>query len=251
MRHRWVMISLLFCAALASAQSTKPGGKDRLIAQNSSRQVSLVELYSSEGCSSCPPADAWISKLRNKEGLWTAFIPVVFHVDYWNYLGWKDSFSEHQMTERQIAISKQWPKPSVYTPAIVVNGQEWRDWSRREIPSSTAEAPVRLKIFEVAPLRFRVELDGGKGPQAGKKSTIHIAILGNGLKSSVTAGENQGQTLEHNFVVLDWSSKEVTTQSSFEFQTKIPSQKHEQLAVVAWIENVGNPTPVQAVGGYL
>ena len=74
--------------------------------QSSQRQVSLLELYTSEGCSSCPPAEAWLSKLKNSQGLWDEFVPVAFHVDYWNNPGWKDRFSDEQYTERQKSYAK-------------------------------------------------------------------------------------------------------------------------------------------------
>jgi Protein of unknown function (DUF1223) len=92
--------------------------------QSSQRQVSLLELYTSEGCSSCPPAEAWLSKLKNSQGLWDEFVPVAFHVDYWDNLGWKDRFSDEQYTERQKSYAQLWSASDIYTPEFVLNGKE-------------------------------------------------------------------------------------------------------------------------------
>ncbi|HEX4349582.1 MAG TPA: DUF1223 domain-containing protein, partial [Verrucomicrobiae bacterium] len=69
--------------------------------QSEVKQVSLVELYTSEGCSSCPPAEYWLNQLKHSPGLWKNFVPVAFHVDYWNSLGWKDHWSAPEFSERQ------------------------------------------------------------------------------------------------------------------------------------------------------
>src|ERR1700688_327791 len=86
-------------------------------------RASLLELYSSEGCSSCPPADEWLSSLTGAKGLWADFVPVAFQVDYWNRLGWKDPLSSSEFTARQQAYANFWKKSSVYTPGLVLNGK--------------------------------------------------------------------------------------------------------------------------------
>ena len=122
-----------------------------LLAASGPSKVQLVELYSSESCSSCPPADQWISGLKDESGLWKKFVPVVFHVDYWNHLGWKDGLSSQLMTKRQINISRLWPSPAVYTPAVVVDGKEWRDWRNAKqgfLPSSGKYQGIALEIYK-------------------------------------------------------------------------------------------------------
>src|ERR1700733_854948 len=84
-------------------------------------QVSLLELYTSEGCSSCPPAEAWLSALSQSPELWKAVVPVAFHVDYWDNLGWKDWFSSREFTQRQRRYAANWGSGSVYTPAFILN----------------------------------------------------------------------------------------------------------------------------------
>src|SRR6266568_5478088 len=117
----------------------------RITFQSEERQTSLIELYTSEGCSSCPPAEAWLSRLKESPGLWRDFVPLAFHVDYWDYLGWGDPWANKSFSDRQRAYAKQWRSDSVYTPGFVLNGKEWRDWSlSKSIPTSTAK-PGTLK----------------------------------------------------------------------------------------------------------
>ena len=91
-------------------------------------QSSLIELFTSEGCSSCPPAEKWLSALKSSSDLWKKAVPVAFHVDYWDHLGWRDRFAKPEFTSRQHRYAAAWGGDSVYTPSFVVNGKEWRDW---------------------------------------------------------------------------------------------------------------------------
>src|SRR5258708_30257782 len=94
--------------------------------QSEDTPATLLELFTSEGCSSCPPADAWMSKLKTNPGLWKRVVPVVFHVDYWNGLGWPDRFAPAANTARQHRYAAAWRSNSVYTPGFVLNGHERR-----------------------------------------------------------------------------------------------------------------------------
>src|SRR5213592_2697372 len=89
-------------------------------------QTSLIELFTSEGCSSCPPAEKWMSALKTNPDLWKKVVPIAFHVDYWDHLGWRDRFSKPQFTERQRRYAAAWGGDSIYTPGFVLNGREWR-----------------------------------------------------------------------------------------------------------------------------
>src|SRR5499427_2173097 len=91
-------------------------------------QSSLIELFTSEGCSSCPPAEKWLSALKSSQELWKQTVPVAFHVDYWDHLGWRDRFAKPEFTSRQQRYATAWGGDSVYTPSFVVNGKEWRGW---------------------------------------------------------------------------------------------------------------------------
>lgn len=231
----------------ASSAQAQP----QLIAASGSDHVQLVELYSSESCSSCPPADEWISKLQTRDGLWKNFVPVVFHVDYWNNLGWKDDFSSDLMTKRQIDHSKNWESSSVYTPGFIVDGQEWKNWRSESatFPQTKNLRKLELKIFKQADGSFKVS---ATGLNAEKHYIVRMAQLGMGLGSRIASGENSGRFLKHNFIVLDWSGQPLTQNGSeLRFNFKSRQDRVSRLAIAAWIEEDGNPTPLQATGGYL
>lgn len=243
--HSFVaLFACLVLSGIAQAKSETP------IASSGPARVQLIELYSSESCSSCPPADAWISALQDRSGLWKKFVPVVFHVDYWNHLGWKDGFSSDEMTKRQVALSQRWSEPSVYTPAIVVDGKEWRSWrsNGKTLPSSGTQG-IELSLFKNDDGSYRVK---AFGLSSKKKYVIRAAKLGMSLSTDVKGGENSGRLLKHNFLVLDWGGKSVSqTNSEASFSFKESKQKGSRKGMAAWIEEEGNPVPLQSVGGYL
>ncbi len=248
-RITFCMLNIWFIL-LSSPQFTlaKETLTTKIISESGENRVQMIELYSSESCSSCPPADIWLSALQSKTGLWKKFIPIAFHVDYWNHLNWKDEFSSKEMTQRQTDISKKWPEPSVYTPAVVLNGAELKMWRTNELTFSSEKSAYQLKLTQNHIFEYDVDLKGLKS----KTSYIsRTALLGFGLESNVTSGENSGVKLKHNFVVLDWASLPVESNQKIHFAFKKPQKKYARLAVVTWIEEVGNPTPLQATGGYL
>src|SRR5213083_577539 len=122
MRAMLLCLSVLLVVTV-NAQNTP------LTFQSSGKQTALIELYTSEGCSSCPPAETWLSRLKESPGLWKDFVPVAFHVDYWDYLGWRDPWAAKEFSDRQRAYARSWRGGAVYTPGFVLNGKEWRDWS--------------------------------------------------------------------------------------------------------------------------
>lgn len=223
-----------------------------LFATSGKDRVQLLELYSSEGCSSCPPADTWVSELKNKTNLWKTFVPVAFHVDYWNQLGWKDEFSSPSMTQRQIDIAHLWGGSNVYTPAMVVDGNEWRDWrsaNNHLLPTPQGSSGIILSLFKKKDGSFKVKVEGQKRNQ---KYIVHFAQLGMDLVSEVKKGENAGKSLTHNFVVLHWQNRlAIGTNIEESFKLVAPKKKGSVSAIAAWIEEEGKQSPLQAAGGYL
>src|SRR5438128_265914 len=124
MKCRLIVLSLTLVVSLSRA-----GTASSVVFESGPKKVQLLELFTSEGCSSCPPAEAWLARLVNHSRLWHEFVPVAFHVDYWNRLGWKDPFASAEWTKRQQTYAASWKAESVYTPAFVLNGREWRDAS--------------------------------------------------------------------------------------------------------------------------
>jgi len=110
-RCQFITICILFCL-------TSLSWAEDIEFNSGNKKVALVELYTSQGCSSCPPADEWLNTLKDKPGLWSKFVPVAFHVDYWDYLGWKDSFSKKEYSSRQRLHRKQGNVKVVYTPGF-------------------------------------------------------------------------------------------------------------------------------------
>jgi len=118
-------IFILFLLIISTAA---PAPAQPISFKSGLKQVSLVELYTSEGCSSCPPAEDWLNRLKNSPSLWSRFVPLAFHVDYWNSPGWKDRWSSPQFSLRQSDYAQLWHAENVYTPCFVLNGGEWTGW---------------------------------------------------------------------------------------------------------------------------
>ena len=129
-----LICALLVCRSLLA---------DNVVFESGPKKVQLLELFTSEGCSSCPPAEASLGRLVDDPRLWRQFVPVAFHVDYWDHLGWKDPFASPEWTTRQRAYAANWNADSVYTPAFVLNGREWRSAT---VPAAEGEAAGVLKI---------------------------------------------------------------------------------------------------------
>jgi hypothetical protein len=214
--------------------------------------VTLIELFTSEGCSSCPPADAWVSKLKTSPDLWKSVVPVVFHVDYWNGLGWPDRFATRGNTDRQHRYAAAWRSNSVYTPGFVLNGREWRGWFQRE--SLPAPSPAKVGRLQVT-LRDRTHADVTFTPlgSAPKPLLVVIALLGGNLESDVKRGENSGRRLRHDFVVLHLATAALTGSGNSYTASVTLSDKtmDAPIALAAWVNAGDAQPPIQAVGGWL
>lgn len=213
-------------------------------------QVQLIELYTSEGCSSCPPADKRLSALKNEPGLWTKRVPVAFHVDYWDYIGWQDPFAspDHSLRQRQHAADGNFA--TVYTPAFLVDGQEWRGFFRgARWPAAENNKPGSLGMqYENGKVDIRFDpSDTHHGPL-----NLHVAWLGVGLQTSVTRGENRGRKLKHDFVILKHQQQLLSSAGDLSYVGDFSSQGIEgapNYALVAWLSDLDG-RPVQAVGGF-
>jgi len=215
-------------------------------------RVSLLELYTSEGCSSCPPADRWISALEDDPRLWRQVVPVAFHVDYWDYIGWKDRFASPGFSARQREYARSRYVSTVYTPGFVLAGKEWRSWFM---------SPVLRLNDGVEAGRLQLTVDGDQATLAFTPSEpvsgtmkAHVAILGFDLQTAVEAGENGGRTLEHDFVVLAYERfPAARANSAYTARFTVP-QAHvaaERTAIAAWVSSEDDIRPIQAVGGWL
>jgi hypothetical protein len=168
--------------------------------------VALLELYTSEGCSSCPPADRFVSGLHGSGLNVDQVVPLSLHVDYWDYIGWKDGFANRLFTERQYWLSAQAQSRTVYTPEIFVAGQEVRNWrgaaseAIRRINARPAQAQIGITAGNPANGRLPVEVTAS----ATRDVQLYVALYENALSTEVRAGENRGVQLRHDYVVRDW-----------------------------------------------
>jgi hypothetical protein len=220
--------------------------------ESSSRQTGLLELYTSEGCSSCPPADRWLSTLEKKDGLWQDFIPIALHVNYWDYIGWKDRFAEPTYSERQGQYAREQSLKTVYTPGFTYNGKEWRNWfgkRRLEFPSGAKPGVLKLEITDDQASIVFTPTNAG-----ATKIKVNLALLGFELETSVKAGENRGKILPHNFVVLGMNQATLERKDK-QFVTRLavpsPKIKSKRYAIVAWVNNSNKQEPLQSVGGWM
>ena len=216
--------------------------------ESSPNRNSVIELYTSEGCNSCPPAEAHLNKYRNNPQLWKRYIPLAFHVDYWDYLGWKDRFSKREFSDRQRQYARARRANTIYTPAFFVNGRGWRPGLFGGGPDADTPAVGRLSVVvEGQTVSGSFE---SVGPKPGPLS-LHIALLGMGLSTRIEAGENAGRFSQHEFVVL--AHKEISGSGGV-WKGTLPVLKPgsaEKFALAAWLSGAGDPTPWQAVGGYI
>lgn len=234
-RMRLILLAALLTAPLFAAPRHFTSGETR---------THLLELYTSEGCSSCPPAEKWLGGLRDAPGLWRDFVPVAFHVVYWDRLGWADRFASKEFTARQYAYASRWSSDSVYTPGFVLDGAEWRKNSAE--PPSRAPGPAGVLSVEYADSGVcRVTF------AAPGEHEAHVALLGGGIVSDVRAGENEGRTLHHEFVVLALQTAPLTAGA---VEVTLPSARRDgvpRVALAVWVTRRGELAPVQATGGWL
>ncbi len=212
----------------------------------------LIELFTSQGCSSCPPAEAWIEKLTTHEDLWKRFVPVVFHVDYWDQLGWKDPFANEQHTRRQYEYRNFHGLSSVYTPGFFVDGQEWKGFFQQgRLPALRGETSQLEATWNAGTVTI-------KTTPLATNIRYHAVVLGFGLKTSVRHGENAGRKLEGNFVVLshktatgsvDKAKTDLVAELSF--KSSDLASKAPRYGFAVWATTDTAPIPLGVAGNWL
>jgi hypothetical protein len=199
------LVALLAAAGLA-AQPLPPAAAAGCAATSGPLTAPLVELYTSEGCDSCPPADRWLAATF-APGAATPATVLAFHVDYWDRLGWKDRFADAAWTDRQREAMRANRGRFVYTPQVLLQGRDfaWRDAApAAAIAAASARAPRATIALDAAPRSGRVAVTVAAAiPVAADRADaiVEIAYADNGLASDVKAGENAGARLVHDHVV--------------------------------------------------
>jgi hypothetical protein len=181
-------------------------------AQSGPQTAALVELYTSEGCDSCPPADRWLRGLGARGFAPGRVVPLSLHVDYWDYIGWKDPYAQQRFSDRQRRLAQVLRAHVIYTPQVILQGKEFRRWQggafEEAVTQINAQPPKASIALGIEPgprdallAQVRAELlDSAQAADAA----LYLARYENKLVSSVAAGENRGRTLEHDYVVFEW-----------------------------------------------
>ena len=235
--------------ALATLVVTQAAFADELIFNSGPDRVALLELYTSEGCSSCPPADRWLSSMVNNEGLWTNVVPVAFHVDYWDYIGWKDRFASPRFSERQRRYAREGGVNVVYTPGFILDGQELRGTGR--VPDAASGTPAGQLQVTIRQPSTKVSY---QPTAAATALQVNVAWLGFDLTSKVSAGENRDRELRHDFVVLQLDTATMT-RSGDRWLATLPTRSENtearRRAIAVWVSQDDRLMPLQATGGFL
>jgi len=194
---------------LISALIALPAEAARCTAESGPHTTALVELYTSEGCSSCPPADRWLSGLGERHAP-DRVVPLALHVDYWDYIGWKDPYAKREFSLRQRKLSQLQRLALVYTPQVVLQGRDFRGWGSRgfdaalaAINGQPARARLRLEVLAASAAGLEVEVSATL-VRASADAGLYVAAYRSNLESRVSAGENRGRILRHDYVVLEW-----------------------------------------------
>lgn len=209
----------------------------------------LVELFTSEGCSSCPPADALLERLDRPRSVSGAELIVLSeHVDYWNSIGWKDPYSSHEYSERQSAYAAQFGLASIYTPQMVVDGHfefvgsdERRASQVIKEAAKASKARVLISLVSSDHKTTIAHIEAGPLPSTtgAQSADVFLAIADNSDESRVSGGENAGRTLQH-VAVLRRLTRVGTVDGSSGFSRDVnfdlKSKKHDDLRIVVIVQ---------------
>ena len=259
MRRRLCALAL---AALGAA-TTGAAFAQTCRATSDARVRPLVELYTSEGCNSCPPADRWLGSRFAARDI--RAVPLAFHVDYWDRLGWVDRFASPAYTARQYASMRANRATFVYTPQVLVQGRDFSAWQARGDAAidAAAQRPARAALdVSATPSRTSVAVDiQATIDDAALRddARVFVAFVDSGLHSDVRAGENRGERLSHDHVVRSLhTSGAPDAQGRIDMRVDIarPVEAGTSPAVVAFVQRASNgdvlqtlPLPLHGCGG--
>lgn len=196
-----MLMALIGPTTTAAVQCTAASGAQR---------IPVLELYTSEGCDSCPPADKWVSELGAKNLKTDRLLALAFHVDYWNHIGWIDPYAQARFSERQRQHSLRRRASFVYTPQLLLNGADYRRGTFFDDIDSRVKAINQTKPLADIKLTLNnhgnaldAMADASAAPAQPRGAELFIALYESDLVTAVKAGENKGRTLKHDFVVRE------------------------------------------------
>lgn len=236
-------ISLLSGCSAQTVESQKAKNEQETQIENQSKNFVLVELFTSEGCSSCPPADKNLSFIEKEQPYMQAeVVTLAFHVDYWDYIGWKDVFASPLFTKRQEIYSQKLKLDSTYTPQMIVDGKTQFVGSdagkaANAIVNAAKDEKAKVEIL-LENNKFRIRISD---IPKHENATVYLAISENNLASSVKKGENSGKKLEHSSVVRELKAigNIAPEQSSFENEAVVEINKDwkkEDVKLVVFVQ---------------
>ncbi|WP_297110092.1 DUF1223 domain-containing protein [uncultured Devosia sp.] len=209
----------------------------------------VVELFTSQGCSSCPPADALLTSLAEREDV----VALAYHVDYWDYIGWEDTFGERGFSDRQRGYAKSWGSSRIFTPQMVINGAEGVVGSKRdEVHDAVASAQLPLAVSLMAHghmLKLSVPAD-----PALEDASIWLVRYLDRADVAIESGENAGKSMVYTQVVVNrqivgvWEAEEGA-------EIKLPLDQFQDstnggVAILIQPERNGLPGPILGAAAY-
>jgi hypothetical protein len=220
-------------------------------------RVVLLELYTSEGCSSCPPAERWLSSLKDSGISSQQIIPLAFHVTYWDYIGWRDQFASERHDQRQRQIARYNAQSTIYTPQFVLGGSDYRTYSRftsdvRKIVSQASVVDLELSANLTGVSKIDIKLSADISRSGINDVALYVVVYENDLSVDVEDGENEGELLHHDYVVRNFYGPSVQRAADVKKTLKLTtdigeSWKQEDLYLVAFAQNPQTGEVLQAV----
>ena len=250
--------SVVALSIIAALISTNVFAAGQCSAKSGNETAAILELYTSEGCNSCPRADKWVSSLAPSGYKPTQIVPLAFHVDYWDYIGWADRFANKEFSGRHRVLAHANGSSTVYTPQIFVSGKDIHlafsnvklNGTLKDINTAKPRADIGLELDASAANSLNL-IGSASLDTPSDDAAAYVAVYENRLSSNVKAGENRGVKLEHDYVV-----RELIGPLKFDRQGKLeikqsfaiqPDWKAKDLGVAAFVQSRNTGETLQAL----
>ena len=255
-KHRLATLFLpVLSTAMVAPAMAQMAASQRCTVKSGPQTAALVELYSSEGCSSCPPADQRLNALRKEAGAASLIVPLALHVTYWDQIGWTDPLAQAQFDARQAQLLRHQPRHVAYTPQFFVGGTALPGWDTqlpaaiRRINATAASVNISLSATPGPGGKMLLEADAS-APDARTNGELYLAISESAIVSTVLRGENRGATLHHDAAVRLWLGPVSLAQGRAQLRREVmlpASWRPENLQVVAFVQRADSSAILQAV----
>jgi len=255
-KNRVTGVSTLLLGLAIGLPSAASSGCER---QTPAHAIALLELYTSEGCNSCPPADAYLRDLYRRGFTAEQVVPLSMHVDYWDYIGWKDRFASQAYTQRQYWLTANVGRHSVYTPEFFLSGREQRDSDPDAIAGAVRAinarpATVDIKLSQVTGTDGVVSvmaLASAVKAVQGRPLELRFVAYEGALSTQVKDGENRGATLMHGYVARVWSAPvalDAQGHATINWRAELPPDaKVRNVGYVAFVQDTHTGEVLQAL----